>query len=458
MPFFYFFLGFTILGTVCLQWANSAQPDVETNLDFSSIPGHLEELGAKNTKRSVEVIQSFPDPETFFRTYVDGSKPVLIQNGAKMSSAFEKWTDEYFLSLPKSSEHKIQAEQRKKEKRTVPPEEMSFSDFVKTYTEKDIYMVSSVPEFIRKDIVLPPPLLCRDITEADMIADAVMWFSSGGTKSVLHLDDGLDNINCLFRGTKELLFIDYQKYKHVVPIDFPAEGYSGVDVDRVDFEKYPGLIDVEYYNVTMQAGDCLFIPQRWFHQVRSYGRNIAVNLWWHHFPKFIPQYCDGMEPNQTLEKFNFTSLDELMESREHDMLNHLQSYLRKMNEISYRIFVRRLRKDPQLFNNDLTEWTEELKATARKLFRLMDVDRDKHFSVSDLQVLEEEDNRGKMKEIMNDFYRMADLIDKEREKNNEKTENGVSTEKENDDSLGDGDYYIEPVSRKTTGKTSKDEL
>ena len=63
-----------------------------------------------------------------------------------------------------------------------------------------------------------------------------------------------------------------------------------------------------------------------------------------------------------------------------------------------------------------------------------------------------------MKEIMNDFYRMADLIDKKQKKNNEKTENGVSTEKENDDSLGDGDYYIEPVSRKTTGKTSKDEL
>ena len=64
----------------------------------------------------------------------------------------------------------------------------------------------------------------------------------------------------------------------------------------------------------------------------------------------------------------------------------------------------------------------------------------------------------KIKEIMNDFYRMADLIDNEREKNNVETENGVSTEKDNDDSLGDGDYYIEPGSRKTTGKTSKDEL
>ena len=66
--------------------------------------------------------------------------------------------------------------------------------------------------------------------------------------------------------------------------------------------------------------------------------------------------------------------------------------------------------------------------------------------------------QGKIKEIMNDFYRMADLIDKKREKNNVETENGVSTEKDNDDSLGDGDYYIEPVSRKTTGNTSKDEL
>lgn len=44
----------------------------------------------------------------------------------------------------------------------------------------------------------------------------MMWFSSGGTKSVLHNDDGFENINCLIRGTKELLFIDYHKYKHVV--------------------------------------------------------------------------------------------------------------------------------------------------------------------------------------------------------------------------------------------------
>ena len=45
---------------------------------------------------------------------------------------------------------------------------------------------------------------------AEKLLDIVMWFSSGGTKSVLH-NDGSDNLNCLFRGTKELVMIDKVK-------------------------------------------------------------------------------------------------------------------------------------------------------------------------------------------------------------------------------------------------------
>lgn len=44
-----------------------------------------------------------------------------------------------------------------------------------------------------------------------------------------------------------------------------------------------------------------------FHQVRSFDRNIAVNVWWKHKTGFIPQDC-VMEPNQTLDKFVFSSL------------------------------------------------------------------------------------------------------------------------------------------------------
>jgi len=142
-------LGFIVL-RVCLSFASTdSQPDLDTKRDYASIPGHLEPLGAKSVKHSLQVIQTYPDPKTFFKTYVVASKPVLIQNAAKLSSAFAKWTDEYFLSFPEATKHRIEAEQRKKEERTVPPRNISFSEFVKTYKEEDIYMVSPVPQFIR---------------------------------------------------------------------------------------------------------------------------------------------------------------------------------------------------------------------------------------------------------------------------------------------------------------------
>ena len=43
--------------------------------------------------------------------------------------------------------------------------------------------------------------------------------------------------------------------------------------------------------------------------MRSYDRNIAVNVWWQHKTGFIPQDCI-MEPNQTLDKFVFSSLQQ----------------------------------------------------------------------------------------------------------------------------------------------------
>ena len=36
---------------------------------------------------------------------------------------------------------------------------------------------------------------------------AVLWFSSGGTKSVLH-NDQPDNMNCILDGNKDIIFMD----------------------------------------------------------------------------------------------------------------------------------------------------------------------------------------------------------------------------------------------------------
>ena len=56
-----------------------------------------------------------------------------------------------------------------------------------------------------EEYALLKSLSCGGYT--NVLQDAVVWFSSGGTKSVLHYDS-VDNINCLFDGTKELVMIN----------------------------------------------------------------------------------------------------------------------------------------------------------------------------------------------------------------------------------------------------------
>lgn len=45
----------------------------------------------------------------------------------------------------------------------------------------------------------------------------IMWFSSGGTKSVVHTDS-VDNVNCLYRGEKQFVMVDPDKYRDKVGI------------------------------------------------------------------------------------------------------------------------------------------------------------------------------------------------------------------------------------------------
>ena len=49
-----------------------------------------------------------------------------------------------------------------------------------------------------------------------------MWFSSGGTKSVVHTDS-VDNLNCLYRGKKEFIMVDPHKHIDKVSLEVQCE-------------------------------------------------------------------------------------------------------------------------------------------------------------------------------------------------------------------------------------------
>lgn len=187
------------------------------------------------------------------------------------------------------------------------------------YQTEKIYMVDEVPPHLKNDVPIAFPLQCPALQ--NFLTDNIMWMSSGGTKSVVHTDQ-VENINCLIRGRKDLVLIDPHKFKSHLPLDKNMGSFSSLDVDAVDYNKFPSMANIDEYGLaSMAPGDCLFIPYYWVHQVRSYDRNIAVNLWWdHHLTKQLdPKVCQDTtyyDPSITLSTVDWVKLKETVENRD----------------------------------------------------------------------------------------------------------------------------------------------
>lgn len=358
-------------------------------------PGHLEPLGAKAVKRPVPVVDGFLSPKAFYVDHILGSLPVVFRNGAKLSPAFRSWTDQHLQLRPESETHVVDVEIRKKEDRKQPVQRMTFSAFLDRYKTEDEYLVDTLPTFLREDVLLPPPLVCDDIIQR--LSDVVMWFSSGGTKSVLHNDD-TDNINCLFSGQKEVLFINYTQYRHKVNLDHPEGSYSSLDVDSVDMVKYPGMRDVEFFNAKMFPGDCLYIPYKWIHQVTSVGRNLAVNVWWDHSCEKVPspEICGSPDRRLTIADVEFgverplgfeEDFGENDPSAYEDFINTLVKD--KERTITEEALSKMIKTQVPMLNS-LT-WNEECDELAHEAFELLDLAKDSILDKDDFTSLKDMD-------------------------------------------------------------------
>jgi len=258
-----------------------------------AIPGHMKPLGSHAPPEGeIDVRDGFPQPLEFFDKYVAPVRPVLFRGAAKEIKGYNLWTDEYMSS--NFGKELVEVEEGKKEDRDLSMWSETFGDFLRKYQGKDpndrfrgnFYSVSAVAQGMRKEYNMPAAVDCPAYYSNSHggMRQINHWFSSGGTSSVLHRD-GFENINCLFDGNKDLIFIP----PNYTPEDLHWDnrdnhGHSFIDCDKVDMVQYPKFRNVKWWKAHMERGDCLYIPFGWFHHVKSYPgenqRNFAMNLWW----------------------------------------------------------------------------------------------------------------------------------------------------------------------------------
>ena len=244
--------------------------------------GHLEPLGHQDGGMiPVDETVEIPGSQEFYDNYVKMVKPLVFRGAAKNYPAFKKWTDAYLKENFQDLEFRIE---RKKNLgyRFFPEGDIALGkdtlkNFIETYHQTNKFLVSSLPTPMWKDIMIIPCLTCGSFGKRILHLD--IWMSGGGTSTTLHRDK-FQKIQCLINGTKEWKWVPLDDQDKIyIAKDYQSfTGFSRFDPDRVDLNKFPNISKVSVLYANLNPGDCVYVPQKMYHHVRSEGTmNIAVN-------------------------------------------------------------------------------------------------------------------------------------------------------------------------------------
>ncbi|KAH8240182.1 hypothetical protein KR032_011957 [Drosophila birchii] len=110
--------------------------------------------------------------------------------------------------------------------------------------------------------------------------DIKAWLGPAGTISPMHYDPK-HNLLCQVFGSKRIILAAPKDTENLYPHDSEFLGNtSQIDAAKLDTESYPLLAKVKFYELLLQPGDCLYMPPKWWHYVRSEAPSFSVSFWW----------------------------------------------------------------------------------------------------------------------------------------------------------------------------------
>jgi len=102
------------------------------------------------------------------------------------------------------------------------------------------------------------------------------------------------NIACVVAGRRRFHLFPPEQLTNLYPGPFDRTiggvPVSMVDAEKPDLDRYPRFKEAQKAMLTaeLEAGDAIYIPYGWWHQVHSLSRfNVLVNYWWDDAPKAV---------------------------------------------------------------------------------------------------------------------------------------------------------------------------
>ena len=232
----------------------------------------------------------------FWRKYVVPYEPVLLRGLAHAITNESSWTDDAFLARDERGHLKCENDGGRPWYVTVEVNnrvahndrwpllgDWDFCRFVREYRQPKAptYCIDSIAQEYRgltRDLGLPHILACDDLYGS--MSDLLMWFSKGNTTSSQHFDTE-DNIMFQISGTKDI-YLSHPNESAAMYMDHHNKfGLSPINVDRVDLQRFPKVAEAKVQYARLEPGDALYLPDSWWHVIKSSGRNIGLALHFH---------------------------------------------------------------------------------------------------------------------------------------------------------------------------------
>ena len=112
-----------------------------------------------------------------------------------------------------------------------------------------------------------------------------IWAGRGGdVDSGLHYDENLGGFMLVAKGVKEVLLFPHSDIEHLYmrqELWHSAESsiYIGDILQKGEQGKYKRLQNTHPRLAVIEAGDVIYIPHKWFHEVYTHGDSLGVSAW-----------------------------------------------------------------------------------------------------------------------------------------------------------------------------------
>lgn len=225
-----------------------------------------------------------PDVQTFCEKYLHTSHPIVITGLADHWPALHVWDIDYFKDH--FGDISVETIPLKYGKCLLDPavgmnlqRRQLYASLVaikESTIESALYvtaLMSIFPAEITSDYTMPP--YCRD----GRFLTSRLFISPEGTIVATH-QDLMENIYVLVRGQKKITLFPPNSPLYPFSRLSKLPNFAQVNFENPDYDLFPLFREAQPYEVTLQEGEALYIPSRWWHHLYNFELSIGLNFWW----------------------------------------------------------------------------------------------------------------------------------------------------------------------------------